>query len=189
MLFNCLAFPKVTTFTCSFDAFDVSVSMLNMSFPGADVRGLGLVKATERAEALPSTSSRQVLCDLFCLSLFPWSSQPDQCGWGLSNRLKNYQASGCIARFTGNLQGLWQARLQKKHRSYREESCFLQYVFNAEKNSEYDSSASVIRLYDSEEREWKQSSSSKWLRDKINEPWWPPSLLWKETEPILQLEG
>lgn len=50
MLFNCLAFPKVTTFTCSFGAFDVNVSVFNMSFPGTDVRGLGLVRAAEGAD-------------------------------------------------------------------------------------------------------------------------------------------
>lgn len=50
MLFNCLAFPKVTTFTCSFGALDVNVSMFNMSFSGADVRGLGLVRAAEGAD-------------------------------------------------------------------------------------------------------------------------------------------
>lgn len=50
MLFNCLAFPKVTTFTCSFGACDVNVSVFNMSFSGAGVRGLGLVRATEGAD-------------------------------------------------------------------------------------------------------------------------------------------
>lgn len=50
MLFNCLAFPKVTTFTCSFGAFDVSVSVFNMSFPRTDVRDMGLVRAAEGAD-------------------------------------------------------------------------------------------------------------------------------------------
>lgn len=50
MLFNCLAFPKVTTFACSFGAFDFNVSVSNMSFSGADVRGLGLVRAVEVAD-------------------------------------------------------------------------------------------------------------------------------------------
>ncbi len=50
MLFNCLTFPKVTTFTCSFGAFDVNVSVFNMSFSGVDVRGLSLVKAAEGAD-------------------------------------------------------------------------------------------------------------------------------------------
>lgn len=58
MLFNCLAFPKVTTFTCSFGAFDVNVSVFNMSFSGADVRGLGLVRATEGADR----HHRSILC-------------------------------------------------------------------------------------------------------------------------------
>lgn len=49
MLFNCLAFSKVTTFTCSFGAFNVGVSVFNMSFPGADVGGLGLVRTAEGA--------------------------------------------------------------------------------------------------------------------------------------------
>lgn len=44
-LFKCLAFTKVTTFTCSFGAFDVNVFMFNMSFCGADVTGPGLVGA------------------------------------------------------------------------------------------------------------------------------------------------
>lgn len=47
MLFNCLAFPKVTTFTCSFGVFDVNVSVFSMSFSRADVRCLGLVRAAE----------------------------------------------------------------------------------------------------------------------------------------------
>lgn len=50
ILFNCLAFPKVTTFTCSFGACDVNVSVFNMSFSGAGVRGPGLVRATEGAD-------------------------------------------------------------------------------------------------------------------------------------------
>lgn len=53
MLFNCLAFPKVTTFTCSFGAFNVSVSVFNMSFfpPPGQISGVwALVRATERAD-------------------------------------------------------------------------------------------------------------------------------------------
>lgn len=61
MLFNCLAFPKVTTFTCSFGAFDVNVSVFNMSFSWADVRGLGLVRAVEgddhQNQSIPCRSS------------------------------------------------------------------------------------------------------------------------------------
>lgn len=58
MLFHYLAFPKVTTFTCSFGAFDVNVSVFNMSFSGADVRGLCLVKAAEGADQ----HNQSILC-------------------------------------------------------------------------------------------------------------------------------
>lgn len=50
VLLNCLSFPKVTTFTCSFGALDVNVSVFNMSFSGAGVRGLALVRAVEGAD-------------------------------------------------------------------------------------------------------------------------------------------
>lgn len=54
ILFNCLAFPKVTTFTCSFGACDVNVSLFNMSFCGADVRGPGLVGADRHHQSILS---------------------------------------------------------------------------------------------------------------------------------------
>lgn len=50
LLFNWLAFQKVTTFTCSFGATDVNVSVFNMSFSGADVGGPDLVRAAEGAD-------------------------------------------------------------------------------------------------------------------------------------------
>lgn len=57
ILFNCLAFPKVTTFTCSFGACDVNVSLFNMSFCGADVRGPGLVGAARHRQSILSRPS------------------------------------------------------------------------------------------------------------------------------------
>lgn len=52
-----LEFPKVTTFTCSFGACDVNVSLFNMSFCGADVRGPSLVGADRRRQSILSRPS------------------------------------------------------------------------------------------------------------------------------------
>lgn len=64
MLFSCLAFPKVT-FACSFGAFDVNVSVFNTSFSGADVRGLGLIRAAEGADRHRRSILSRPPCDLF----------------------------------------------------------------------------------------------------------------------------
>ncbi len=90
MLFNCLAFPKVTTFACSFGAFDVNVSVFNMSFSGADVRGLGLVRAAEEADRHGwSILSRQSVIFSACHSFFDPS--------GLINEPRVFPAGWAIA--------------------------------------------------------------------------------------------
>lgn len=48
-LFNRVAFPKVMAFLCSYGAFDVNVSVFNISFSSAFVSGLIPVRAAEMA--------------------------------------------------------------------------------------------------------------------------------------------
>lgn len=66
-------FQRSQPFTCSFGAFDVNVSVFNVSFSGADVRGLGLVRAAEEADrhcrSIPSRptvifSASRSVCDI-----------------------------------------------------------------------------------------------------------------------------
>jgi hypothetical protein len=48
-LFNRVAFPKVMAFLCSYGAFDVNVSVFNISFLSAFVSGLIPVRSAEMA--------------------------------------------------------------------------------------------------------------------------------------------
>lgn len=63
MLFNCLAFPKVTTFTCSFDFLDVSVSVLNTFF----LRGRCQRFESCWVHSAPPINLQEAPCDVFSL--------------------------------------------------------------------------------------------------------------------------
>lgn len=111
MLFNCLAFSKVTTFTCSFGALGVTVFVFNMSFPRADVRGLGFVREADGADwCHQSLLSRSFVIFSACQALLDFPG-PDQCPYGLSKKLQNYCAKELVVKCAGEQQLL---RLQKK---------------------------------------------------------------------------
>lgn len=100
-----LPFPKVATFTCSFGACDVSVSVFNMSFSGADVRGLDLVRAAETGWSAQPINSLLVLCDLFRLPLSLWSRRPNQWTYALPNRLQSCVSGRSVKRYASAQRG------------------------------------------------------------------------------------
>lgn len=102
MLFNCLAFPKVATFTCSFDFLDVSVPVLNTFF----VRGRCRRFESCWVHSAPPINLQEAPCDVFSMPFLFWSRGVNVWPCSLLNRLQNYTPSRSVKSWAATQQGL-----------------------------------------------------------------------------------